>query len=255
MHSAFLGGYRNTVQPVYGSAHDGFVILPELPLDRFRDLRSLLIGGTAKPEIVIDIFREFLDIRGQMQSAWHTEMPFRAPETVLFKFRIVPHFFALLLKYRASAIARAMGDVVDYILTDRRIVIHGDFSPKNIMVGESDHYLIDAEAAGFGNEDFDPFFFLSQLLIECAGCGHRRIWSEVAQEAVAMHFSHEAPDLHRASMCSSMLATMMLARIEGLARPQVYAELNISPEFVARIKNNVVSPVTPHEFIREIGSL
>jgi hypothetical protein len=73
---------------------------------------------------------------------------------------------------------------VDRMLARRLCLVHGDFSPKNVLVGEgSDLWVIDFEVAHLGDPAFDLAFLLCHLLLKsvhrpelasaydrCAGC-------------------------------------------------------------------------------------
>jgi aminoglycoside phosphotransferase (APT) family kinase protein len=48
-----------------------------------------------------------------------------------------------------------------------RTLVHGDVSPKNILVGPDGPILLDAECAIYGDPAFDVAFCLTHLLLKC----------------------------------------------------------------------------------------
>ena len=52
-------------------------------------------------------------------------------------------------------------------LATKLVLVHGDVSPKNILVGPDGPVLLDAECAWFGDPAFDLAFCLNHLLLKC----------------------------------------------------------------------------------------
>ncbi len=59
-------------------------------------------------------------------------------------------------------------------LSTRRALVHGDVSPKNILVGPDGPVFLDAECAWFGDPAFDLAFCLNHLLLKGARAGRRQ---------------------------------------------------------------------------------
>jgi aminoglycoside phosphotransferase (APT) family kinase protein len=73
--------------------------------------------------------------------------------------------------YRTAAerrpdIAQELHTLADDTAVARDCLVHGDFSPKNVMVGKST-WVLDWEVAHLGDVAFDPAFMLSHLLLKC----------------------------------------------------------------------------------------
>jgi aminoglycoside phosphotransferase (APT) family kinase protein len=51
--------------------------------------------------------------------------------------------------------------------TERRCLVHGDWSPKNMMIHGSSVMVIDFEVIHFGDPAFDTAFLLNHLLLKC----------------------------------------------------------------------------------------
>ncbi len=56
--------------------------------------------------------------------------------------------------------------LVDSLAVNRTALVHGDFSPKNLLVYEGGLMLIDCEVGHFGDPAFDLGFFLTHLFLK-----------------------------------------------------------------------------------------
>lgn len=96
--------------------------------------------------------------------------------------------------------------------------MHGDVSPKNILVGPQGPVLLDAECAWYGDPAFDVAFCLNHLLLKCVVVPHRRAELQAAFEAWVMGY-FESTDFEPRSQlelrCAQLLPALMLARVDG----------------------------------------
>lgn len=83
-------------------------------------------------------------------------------------------FHAIRLEPYLEATARAHPAIADRLmalsratLAEKRALVHGDVSPKNILVGPRGPVFIDAECAWCGDPAFDLAFCLKHLLLKC----------------------------------------------------------------------------------------
>lgn len=120
--------------------------------------------------------------------------------------------------YRTAAGRRAdlsapLLRLADETATTRVCLVHGDFSPKNVLVGRAT-WVLDWEVAHQGDPAFDPAFLLSHLMLKCIA----RPQSAPEYAAVADAFLGEyvaagaRPDwtrIHR------HLGALLLARVLG----------------------------------------
>ena len=78
-------------------------------------------------------------------------------------------------------LAPALGRLARRTATTKLALVHGDVSPKNILLGPDGPVFLDAECAWYGDPAFDLAFCLNHLLLKC-------LW---------------VPDRHRASSPAS----------------------------------------------------
>ena len=134
-------------------------------------------------------------------------------------------FRALRLEAYFVATARVHADVafelhrlVDTTAQTRRVLVHGDISPKNILVGPRGPVFLDAECAWYGDPAFDLAFCLNHLLLKCVWhpehSGRYLACFAVLALTYLERVSWEpAPMLE--ARAAALLAAMLLARIDG----------------------------------------
>ncbi|MBM3557487.1 MAG: aminoglycoside phosphotransferase family protein, partial [Alphaproteobacteria bacterium] len=63
--------------------------------------------------------------------------------------------------------AEALLALVERTRATKRALVHGDVSPKNILIGPGGPVFLDAECAWYGDPAFDLAFCLNHLLLKC----------------------------------------------------------------------------------------
>jgi aminoglycoside phosphotransferase (APT) family kinase protein len=134
-------------------------------------------------------------------------------------------FFAIRLEPYLVATARAHPDLAPRLLAlvettraTKRVLVHGDFSPKNLLAGPAGPVILDAECACYGDPAFDLAFVLNHLLLKGAWQPQWRDRYAAAFEAlVAAYFPHIRWEPHAAlgARTAALLPGLMLARIDG----------------------------------------
>ena len=79
--------------------------------------------------------------------------------------RIEPYLSATALKHPECA--EQLLALAQVTATTKKALVHGDVSPKNVLVGPSGPVFIDAECAWYGDPAFDLAFCLNHLLLKC----------------------------------------------------------------------------------------
>jgi aminoglycoside phosphotransferase (APT) family kinase protein len=134
-------------------------------------------------------------------------------------------FYAIRLEPYLVATARVHEDLapvlhalVERTAQARLALVHGDVSPKNILVGPSGPVFLDAECAWYGDPAFDLAFCLNHLLLKGAWvpeaqAGYLACFDTLARAYLAgVHW--ESADALEAR-AASLLPGLLLARVDG----------------------------------------
>ena len=83
---------------------------------------------------------------------------------VFFQIRVEPYFLATAKKY--PHLNSKIEELAQGLSSTQVALVHGDISPKNILVGENSPVILDAECAVFGDPAFDLAFLLNHMLLK-----------------------------------------------------------------------------------------
>jgi 5-methylthioribose kinase len=122
--------------------------------------------------------------------------------------------YHLTVAERNPDLAEAVLAVVERMRATRTCLVHGDFSPKNFLVGRSGCWVIDFEVAHLGDPTFDPAFLASHLLMKAV---HRPLWRDsfvAAGNAFFGAYLADASDLDVTHL-SRQIGCLLLARVDG----------------------------------------
>jgi len=128
--------------------------------------------------------------------------------------------------------------LIDELESDKTTIVHGDFSPKNMMVdADNQVYILDFEVTHVGNPIFDLAFLLAHLLCKTFrtdDATEKELLSECANQFVASYqvIRPIAPSL---SLHTALIA---LARVEGKS-PVDYLDKDKQIALVAYTKDNL----------------
>lgn len=159
-------------------------------------------------------------------------------------------FHAIRIEPYLEATARIHQDLAEALLrlaqetlSSKRALVHGDISPKNILVGPSGPVFLDAECAWFGEPAFDLAFCLNHLLLKC-------IWIPTAREALLASFDllaasylasvnwEPSADIELRTAC--LLPALLLARVDGKS-PVEYLVADDDKDRVRRVARELVA--------------
>ena len=138
------------------------------------------------------------------------------PDDCFFALRISP--FLLFTAQRHPDIAPRLEALAADLGARRIALVHGDVSPKNILMGPQGPVFLDAECVTYGDPAFDLAFCLSHLLLKTVWlASHRRAVMESfdrLRTAYAAGVDWEPiDDLDRRA--AALVSALLLARVDG----------------------------------------
>ncbi|MCF3629639.1 aminoglycoside phosphotransferase family protein [Thalassospiraceae bacterium LMO-SO8] len=163
---------------------------------------------------------------------------FRTDET-FYSIRLEPY---LIATGRAHAdLAPRMEALAKTTAAHREALVHGDVSPKNILVDGADPVFLDAECAWYGDPAFDLAFCLNHLLLKC-------LWTPAATDGFLACFDAlaagyaAAPDVE--ARAAALLPALFLARVDGKS-PVEYITADADRDRVRRTARPLIMSPPP----------
>jgi 5-methylthioribose kinase len=213
--------YEATVPRVLWEDRENYCYAMSAALDGHRTWKELLLAGElAESGPIAAACGRLL---GTLHAgSWnHHEIAARLDDRVYFdQLRLDPYY---------RQVARVQTDLqpqierlIESVWTHRRCLVHGDFSPKNLLVWPGHVMLIDFEVGHYGDPAFDLGFFLTHLALKSIWSGLRSaeyanlavtFWNAYQQLLAPVIGSVEWSELERRMLWN--LAGCLLARIDG----------------------------------------
>jgi len=109
--------------------------------------------------------------------------------------------------------------LVDRLCDPGICLVHGDYSPKNLLVTPAgDILLLDHEVAHWGQPAFDLAFVLTHLCLKGVHFHEPRFLDAAADLLAAYRGASTVTDGAAGVLCARLLAGLMLARVDGKSR-------------------------------------
>ena len=139
-----------------------------------------------------------------------------ANDEIFRQIRLEPYLLATAERHPDCA--NALRRLAERTARTKLALVHGDVSPKNILVGAHGPVFLDAECAWYGDPAFDLAFLLNHLLLKCAW---RPQWRarylaafRAAAEAYLAGVTWEPRDVFE-GRSAWLLPGLFLARVDG----------------------------------------
>ncbi|WP_026868536.1 phosphotransferase family protein [Inquilinus limosus] len=126
--------------------------------------KAELRDGRADPAFAAEVGRRLAAIHAATAAAPALVAEFPT-DAIFYDIRLEPYLVATAAAHPDCA--AALHALVETTRTTKRALVHGDVSPKNILVGPKGPVFLDAECAWWGDPAFDLAFCLNHLLLKC----------------------------------------------------------------------------------------
>lgn len=138
--------------------------------------------------------------------------------------RLDPYFLSLR-EIHPDLTAR-IEEMVEVLSQSRRCLVHGDFSPKNILLNESRLVVLDCEVAWYGEPTFDVAFLIHHLLLKSI---YRKEDGPVHDQMIHCFIENYERETGRAwaevrKPLPVLTALLLLARIDGKSPVEYLSE-------------------------------
>jgi aminoglycoside phosphotransferase (APT) family kinase protein len=183
--------------------------------DRYPVWKAQLGDGSADPATAGQVG----DVLGRIHAATAglSDVSARfATDTLFHAIRLEPYLLATARSH--PDLAARLERLAERTATTRYALVHGDFSPKNLLVGAAGPVIVDAECAWYGDPAFDLAFVLNHLLLKGAWRPRERdgflaMYARLV-EAYRPHVTWE-PWSAIEQRTATLLPGLLLARVDG----------------------------------------
>jgi len=230
-------------------AGSGMFAMEYLDPERHPVWKSRLRDGDISREVAAAVGRNIAAIHGSTAGKTEVALAF-ATDHIFFPIRLEPYLSATARKHPDCA--ERLDSLVRVTGATKKALVHGDVSPKNILVGPKGPVFLDAECAWYGDPAFDLAFCLNHLLLKCIW---RPQWHPAyldCFDALAAAYLDAVTWEARADIearASHLLPGLLLGRVDGKS-PVEYITSEIDRDRVRR-----VARVLLLEPVRRLGDI
>jgi aminoglycoside phosphotransferase (APT) family kinase protein len=206
----------DAVPPLVGEdAEAGLFVMAYLDPAAYSLWKDQLHAGLADPETAAAVGARLARIHGATAGDGEIARLFATDEN-FHAIRLEPYLIATSRAH--PDLARQMAALAETTARTRLALVHGDVSPKNILVGPRGPVFLDAECAWYGDPAFDLAFCLNHLLLKC-------LWTPAATRAFLACFDRLGerylgavgwePREALEARAARLLPGLFLARVDG----------------------------------------
>ncbi len=214
-----------------------------LPPAEYPVWKALLQAGAILPRTAADVG----DVLGRIHAATADRADVAArfrTDAIFHAIRLEPYLVATGRVH--SDLAPRFATLVETTATTKRVLVHGDFSPKNLLIGNAGPVILDAECAWYGDPAFDLAFVLNHLLLKGAFRPQWRARYVAAYAALADAYLGHVVWEARANCearTAALLPGLMLARIDGKSPVEYLTEATQRDAVRAFARALLIDPV------------
>jgi 5-methylthioribose kinase len=186
--------------------------------------KAQLRDGTIEVSTAAEVARRIVAVH--RTTAGDAEVARRfATDAIFHSIRLEPYLLATARRHPDRA--AALEGLAEVTAANKRALVHGDVSPKNIVVGPNGPILLDAECAWYGDPAFDLAFCLNHMLLKCLWRPQWRDEYLGCFDALAANYlagvDWEATDAIEARV-ARLLPGLFLGRVDGKSPAEYLAE-------------------------------
>ena len=200
---------------VIASVDSGIFAMEYLDPEKHPLWKAELAAGRASPAFAARTGDALVRIHSGTATRSDIAARFATDESFL-AIRLEPYLLATARVH--TALAPRLEELAATTAGNRRALVHGDVSPKNILCGPEGPIFLDAECAWYGDPAFDVAFCLNHLLLKCLWVPQARErfleCFDAFTEAYLSGVAWELPDEVEAR-AAALLPGLLLARVDG----------------------------------------
>lgn len=238
--------------PALLGQHPGLGVLVMEYLPQLALWKHQLRDGQAETATARAVARTLATIHAHSAARPTLAEDFRS-EAIFFDIRLQPYLLATAQRH--TDLHARLNELVQTTRANARALVHGDVSPKNILIGQRTPVLLDAECATWGDPAFDLAFCINHLLLKC-------LWNAAAAQALIACFDAFCaayldrvdwePPQSLQRRAAHLLPGLLLARVDGKS-PVEYLTAQAQREQVRRVARALL--FRPVDTLHSVGEL
>jgi aminoglycoside phosphotransferase (APT) family kinase protein len=154
----------NVPQPIAADAAQGVFAMSYLEPERHPVWKRLLLAGVVHPHTAAEVGAIIARLHAASAGNADIAQRFRT-DAIFHAIRLEPYLLATAVRH--PDLAPVLRALAARTAGTRIALVHGDVSPKNILLGARGPVLLDAECAWYGDPAFDAAFCLNHFLLKC----------------------------------------------------------------------------------------
>jgi len=212
-----------SVPEVLDSDPDRCVLVIAAAPTSWTDWKQQLLAG----RVDVRVARQLGEVLGRWHHATGAQPELAAscddPEA-FEQLRVDPYLRTV--QARHPELAALIQPAIDHLVGSRTCLVHGDFSPKNVLVGDGNVWVVDFEVAHVGAPEFDVAFMLCHLVLKAVHVPSREPEYRDAAAAFLEAYAEAAKDvaLQRNAETARQLGCLLLARVDGKSPAEYLTE-------------------------------
>ena len=222
-------------QPLAHDTQAGVLAMSYLPPEQYPDWKSQLLQGIVDPNIAAQV--------GRVLGRLHAASAGRAEIAKMFDslenfhaLRLGPYLLTTAARHPAQA--PRIHALLERTASTASALVHGDVSPKNILVGPRGPVFLDAECAWYGDPAFDVAFCLNHLLLKSLVRPDRlSLLLQSFARLTKAYFDviRFEPRAALEARAAELLPALLLARVDGKSPVEYLVRKELEQAFVRRI--------------------
>ncbi|MEA2759683.1 MAG: hypothetical protein QOH65_2296 [Methylobacteriaceae bacterium] len=206
----------DAVPSLHGSSADGTMFaMAYLDPAGYPLWKEVLLRGEVEPHFASEVGAALATIHSVTAKDLSIAAAF-ASDHIFHAIRLEPYLLATARRH--SDIAPQLRSLAERTAATKRALVHGDVSPKNILIAPSGPVFLDAECAWHGDPAFDVAFCLNHLLLKCIPLPSQAdalldAFTQFTATYLALVDWENPSGMER--RCATLLPALTLARIDG----------------------------------------
>jgi len=218
--------------------------------------KSVLLSGNMSTDIAAACGRLLASLHGKTWRSATVQQQI-GDRGFFDSLRVDPYYRHVARKH--ADLSDAIGSLIGSLDQNLLCLVHGDFSPKNLLVYDGGLMMVDFEVGHFGDPAFDLGFFVSHLALKAVHLATKQqpdfslciaFWNAYSDTIGQYISSNEHADLERRGVWN--FAACGLSRIDGKSKVEYLSEPH--RQLVREVTRNLIlnRPTTWNETFERI---